>query len=115
MSPSFKSYGRYASSNVTMTGELPANLLRLYLNFDTPMARGQVAEFIHLVDAQGQEMPNAFLNLGIEFWSTDQRRLTILFDPGRLKQGVGPNAVIGPPLAPGGAMGSGSSKECGMR
>lgn len=83
------------------TGLVPANALRLYLSFDTPMARGQAAEFVRLIDRDGREMPNAFLNIGVELWSADQRRLTLLFDPGRLKQGVGPNVVLGAPLAPG--------------
>ncbi|MEL7444242.1 MAG: hypothetical protein AAGK02_00320 [Pseudomonadota bacterium] len=84
---------------------VPANALRLYLDFATPMARGQAAEFVQLVDQDGQEVVNAFLNLGVELWSDDQRRLTILFDPGRLKHGVGPNVTLGAPLTPGGRYG----------
>ena len=77
---------------------LPENLLRLHIHFDSPMARGQAAKFIQLLDTTGRPAPDAFLNLGIELWSPDQRRLTILFDPGRLKRGVGPNMALGPPM-----------------
>ncbi len=77
---------------------LPENTLRLYLHFKTPMARGQVQEFVSLRDSENRELPHAFLNLGVELWSRDQTRLTLLFDPGRIKQGVGPNLAIGSPL-----------------
>ncbi len=80
---------------------LPANILRLHLFFDTPMARGQVADHVRLIDARGREIPHAFLNLGVELWSADQRRLTLMLDPGRLKRGVGPNLALGAPLEPG--------------
>lgn len=80
---------------------LPANTLRLYAHFDRPMARGQVVDHVRLIDQEGNAISDALLNLGVEMWSPDQQRLTILFDPGRLKRGVGPNLALGAPLVPG--------------
>ncbi len=80
---------------------LPENLLRLHIHFDAPMARGQVARAVHLVDEDGARIPDAFLHLGVELWSSDHRRLTVLFDPGRIKRGVGPNRALGAPLKAG--------------
>lgn len=80
---------------------LPENALRLYLRFTAPMARGQAAERVRLVAEDGSEVENPFLNLGVELWNADQTRLTLLFDPGRIKQGVGPNVTAGPPLVEG--------------
>jgi len=49
----------------------------------------------------GQRIKSPFLNLATELWDRDQRRLTLLLDPGRTKQGVGPNLEVGAPLVPG--------------
>lgn len=65
------------------------------------MARGQVFSHIHLENEAGERVINPFLNLNTELWSTDQTRLTLLFDPGRVKQGVGPNKTYGAPLLEG--------------
>lgn len=81
--------------------ELPENTLRIYLNFSEPMAYGQVRESIKLKDKNGNLLSNSFLNLGVELWDPMQRRLTLLFDPGRIKRGVGPNINYGPPLKKG--------------
>lgn len=78
--------------------QIPANILRLYINFSEPMRRRQVARHIYLEDHKGHAILNPFLNLGTELWNEDQTRLTLLFDPGRIKQGVGPNVRYGPPL-----------------
>ena len=82
---------------------LPENTLRLYVHFSRPMQRGQVAEKIRLLDESGEVVPKAFIvePLG-ELWDRDQRRLTLLFDPGRIKRGVGPNRELGPALEAGG-------------
>lgn len=82
---------------------IPENTLRLYVHFSRPMQRGQVAEKIRLVDESDEIVPDTFIvgPLG-ELWDRDQRRLTLLFDPGRLKRGVGPNRDLGPALKTGG-------------
>lgn len=82
-------------------GVIPANTLRMYLEFSEPMARGQIRDAVRLLDADGSEVQSPFLTLGPELWDVPQTRVTLLFDPGRVKQGVGPNAAVGPPLVAG--------------
>lgn len=80
------------------TNIVPANILRFYLTFDQPMARGSVVEHVHLETADGEVLTDVFLNLGVELWSPDQTRVTLMLDPGRIKRGVGPNTTLGAPL-----------------
>ena len=87
----------YAPNLVT----IPANTLRFYLTFSQPMARGQVRTAIRLVRSDGSVVDNAFLNLDVELWDHRQQRLTLILDPGRIKQGVGPNTRSGTPLKAG--------------
>ena len=80
---------------------IPANTLRLYLHFSEPMARGQLRELVSLVATDGSPVPNPFLSLEAELWDPSQNRATLLLDPGRIKQGVGPNVAGGAPLKEG--------------
>ena len=80
---------------------IPANTLRFYLTFTEPMARGQLRDQIRLIRRDGQTVPNPFLNLETELWDSEQKRLTLILDPGRIKQGVGPNTLAGAPLVDG--------------
>ena len=45
--------------------------------------------------------PGAFLALDQELWDPERRRLTLLFDPGRVKRGVRTNVESGAPLIAG--------------
>ena len=80
---------------------LPANTLRLYIQFDAPMARGRGHDRIRLETAEGERLDDSFLNLRAELWSDDQTRRTLLLDPGRIKRGVGSNLQGGAPLEAG--------------
>ena len=80
---------------------IPANTLRLYLHFSDPMARGQLRTAAALVTADGAPIANPFLSLDAELWDPGQTRATLLLDPGRIKQGVGPNVAGGAPLQEG--------------
>jgi hypothetical protein len=80
---------------------LPENQLKFYLHFNAPMSQGDVYEFIHLLDADGEEIDGAFLKLDEELWDRDGRRLTLLIDPGRIKRDVGPREGFGPVLEAG--------------
>ena len=80
---------------------IPANTLRLYLHFSVPMARGQLREAVSLVTAAGDLVERPFLALEGELWDPGQTRATLLLDPGRIKQGVGPNLDGGAPLEAG--------------
>lgn len=80
------------------TDTLPANLLKMYLTFSAPMSEGNAYENIHLLNAKGDTMADSFLELLPELWNEDQTRLTIWFDPGRIKRDLGPNNLLGLPL-----------------
>jgi hypothetical protein len=80
---------------------VPANMLRMYLEFSAPMGRPSGVEFIHLLDHDGKEIAGAVLPLDYEFWSPDHTRFTVFFDPGRVKKGILPNQQMGRPLEAG--------------
>ena len=80
--------------------ELPENLLRIYIHFSAPMSRGEAASRVRLIGPEG-EVPIPFVAPEHELWSPDRRRLTLLLDPGRIKQEVGPNVALGAPLVAG--------------
>ena len=42
-----------------------------------------------------------FVEIQQELWDTNNTRLTVLFDPGRIKRGVLPNEQLGPPIVDG--------------
>lgn len=78
--------------------EVPENLLRFYIEFSQPIQRGNVYDVVHLFDATGDEVEWPFLRIGQEFWDRDMQVLTIILDPGRIKEGVAPNLQAGAPL-----------------
>lgn len=83
----------YPSGNL-----LPENLLRFYIYFQTPMTQGQSLDYIKLIDKSGKIDEHAFMQFKEELWSSDGKRLTLLFDPGRIKRGVSTNMKQGPSL-----------------
>ena len=85
----------YPSSDV-----LPSNQLRLYIYFSAPMSKGEAEQRIHLLDAAGKPLPKVFLP-GQELWDPLNRRLTMTFDPGRIKRDLTSNRKMGPPLVAG--------------
>jgi hypothetical protein len=81
---------------------LPSNTLRLYISFSAPMSRGEAFQHIHLIDAdRNRPVDIPFLELEQELWDQNNRRLTVLFDPGRIKRGLVPTDTIGPPVVEG--------------
>ena len=80
---------------------LPQNLLKLYVHFSAPMRRGDVYQYIRLLDEKGQAVELPFLELDTELWDPSGTRLTLLFDPGRVKRGVKPREDLGPALVAG--------------
>jgi hypothetical protein len=81
---------------------VPANLLRVYVHFSHPIWVKDVSKRIHLLDAEGREVPLPFVEIETGLWDSEGKRLTLFFHPGRVKRGVGPNLALGPPLAEGG-------------
>jgi hypothetical protein len=81
--------------------EIPANLLRLYVEFSAPMSLRDVAREVRLHDARGAPIADAFVEVPEGLWDPDRRRLTLLVHPGRVKRGVGPGEALGPVLREG--------------
>jgi hypothetical protein len=96
VAPSTHVLGAYPSTNV-----LPENELKLYIYFSAPMQRGDVWPKLHLLNQNGKPVELPFVELEQELWDRDQKRLTLLFDPGRIKRGVKPNVDMGPVLLEG--------------
>jgi hypothetical protein len=80
---------------------LPENQLRFYIHFSAPMAAGHAYEHVKLLKPDGTQDKRAFLEIGEEMWDASCQRLTILFDPGRVKKGLRPREEFGPVLEPG--------------
>lgn len=79
---------------------LPDNQLKIYVLFSTPMQGGEeIFSKIHLVDSSGTLAHLPFVSQ--ELWNRDYTRLTLIFDPGRIKRGVKPNVDMGPVLVEG--------------
>ena len=81
--------------------QLPENLLRFYIYFSAPMRDGLALEQIQLIDAQGREVEGVFFDPVFELWDPSRRRLTLLFDPGRVKTGLRAHEQLGRALIPG--------------
>jgi hypothetical protein len=65
------------------------------------MQRGEAWRRVHLYDADGKLVELPFLELQQELWDPDYQRLTVLFDPGRIKRGLLPLAESGPAIEEG--------------
>lgn len=80
----------------------PENILKLYVSFSAPMRIGVAWDNIRIRGADGAAMGGLFVEIDQELWDAEGRRLTVLFDPGRIKRGLVDNINEGPPLAVGG-------------
>lgn len=83
------------------TDQWPENTLKLYLTFSAPMATGEAYEHIRVLDDGGQPIIEPFVEIEQELWDASGTRLTVLFDPGRIKRGLVDNEESGPPLMAG--------------
>ncbi|QJW97964.1 hypothetical protein [Frigoriglobus tundricola] len=83
------------------SNRLPENTLRIYIHFSGLVARGDVYKRVKLVRDDGKEIARPFVEIDEELWSLDGQRLTLLFDPGRIKRGLGPRQEHGPVLEEG--------------
>jgi hypothetical protein len=82
--------------------ELPVNQLKLYIQFSGPMSEGWANRAVHVCHADdGEVLQGVFLPMEPELWDLARRRLTLLFDPGRIKRGLAPHAEVGYPLEQG--------------
>ncbi len=74
---------------------VPANLLRFYVHFSSPMGIENPYDFITIEDKNGKALIEPFVEVPEGLWNIDRTRLTLLLHPGRIKQGVGPNMTEG--------------------
>jgi hypothetical protein len=89
-------------ANVYPTGDrLPENTLKFYVHFSAPMSQGGSYRHIQLLDSKGKALDLPFLELDQELWDPSGTRLTLLFDPGRIKRGLKPREDDGPILEEG--------------
>ena len=83
------------------TSTIPENQLKFYIEFSGPMSQGDAWKHIRLLKSDGTPVELPFLEIDQEMWDADTRRLTVLFDPGRIKRGVKPLEDIGPAIESG--------------
>ncbi len=65
------------------------------------MRIGVAWDHIRMLDAAGQPMGGMFVQIEQELWDPQGRRLTVLFDPARIKRGLVDHINEGPPLVAG--------------
>ena len=99
LTPPFVEKDRTIVSDVFPTGDVPENLLKLYLHFSAPMRRTGVYEHIHLIDEHGERIEAPFVEVDPPLWDRETRRLTLIFEPGRIKRGLRQHAELGLSLA----------------
>jgi hypothetical protein len=80
---------------------LPENLLKFYVHFSRPMARGEIYRHFQLIAGDGKVVETPFLEFEQELWNRAGTRLTLILDPGRVKQGLVPREEQGPILVRG--------------
>ena len=78
-----------------------SSLLHSVLRLRCSAAR--VWQYIQLLDRNDKPLDLPFLELDQELWDREGRRLTVLFDPGRIKRGVLPRDEVGSALVEGSA------------
>ena len=77
------------------------NQLKLYVQFSTSMSEGQAERHVRLARADSDEAIESPFVAEPELWDRERRRLTLLFDPGRLKRGLRSHEEAGYPLQEG--------------
>ena len=83
-------------------GEVPVNLLKLYVQFSEPMSEGWAQRAVRVCrDDTLEPLEDVFLPMEPELWDRQRQRLTLLLDPGRIKRGLVPNLEAGYPLTEG--------------
>ena len=81
--------------------QLPANFLKWYVHFNTPVNPIKIYDHFSLLNAQGIPVERSVLDLGTPLLSEDGKTLTVWIEPGRQKRDLGPNRVLGPVLTEG--------------
>ena len=79
---------------------LPENLLRLYVQFSHSMKAINNLENIKLFNHEGEEIKGAIFNNVYELWDVEQKQLTLILDPSRVKTGLVAHNTLGRALQP---------------
>ncbi len=99
------SWSAHAATEVTevypTADVLPENTIRFYVYFSAPMREGDFLDYVHLYDEEGNDLNGVFFDNVYELWDPTRQRLTILFDPGRVKTGLQAHERMGRALVPG--------------
>lgn len=80
---------------------IPENILKMYLHFSAKMSVGKSYANLCITNEAGDTIPQPFLHLDPELWNETGRRLTLWYDPGRVKRDLIPNQLMGAPLKKG--------------
>lgn len=80
---------------------LPENLLRFYIYFNKPMKTEDTLDHVYLTDSSEKRLEGVFIENKFNLWSPDRTRLTLLFDPGRVKTGLVAHNTLGRALQAG--------------
>jgi hypothetical protein len=83
------------------TDILPENQLKFYIYFSAPVQKGEAWRHIQLLNQEGAAVELPFLEIDQELWDRENTRLTVLFDPGRIKRGLVPRQEMGPAIEEG--------------
>ena len=85
------------------TDTVPMNLLKMYVEFSAPMSTGRAWEYVKVYAEPDSLLTEPFFTGGdaIELWDPEKTRLTVLFDPGRIKRDLKPHEQRGLPLRDG--------------
>ena len=81
------------------TSDVPENLLKLYIHFSQPMRPAGPYDHIYLLDDNGTRVNPPFVEIEPPLWDADTKRLTLLFEPGRIKRGIRQHTDLGLPLS----------------
>ncbi|MEM8772595.1 MAG: hypothetical protein AAGD92_13185 [Pseudomonadota bacterium] len=76
----------------------PENILRFHIVFNRPMDMERALDFVRLETEDGDLIEDAIVDMIDGLWTPDQRVLTVLFHPGRVKAGLAANKSMGRPL-----------------
>lgn len=80
--------------------EVPANILKWYIQFSQPVNPVKIYEHINFLDQHGKLIDRSILHLGAPLLSEDGTLLTVWVEPGRQKQLLGPNQHLGSVFEP---------------
>ncbi len=95
---------KVASNKITVypNGQfVPANLLRLHVDFGQAIYSNSPLNLIWLEDLDGNKVDHTWVDLTYGLWTTDNCVLTILLHPGRVKRGLRSRLLMGPIFVPG--------------